>query len=364
MQTAQAKAPNPLASVTLGSGVVPVVEFNRLMADRAKHFADKTVKAGNLMMDNQGNIVQDTGNAQDRPTYPLQKHALMLLGARLGIGSYISKCPAEPEEIVTSDAKITASLRAINVNYWLKKRSHKELLMRLDAISGQPEIRAVLSKQYSPIGNDEVSRELTTVPGASDLSVRFEWTPMYLYAHIISDKCKMTTPNGEVIQGAIHLRNSEVGLSKIVLESMVMKEAAPTGAILREWSGFNKVHKMDRGDLFRAFRESVPQIFSNMSGALQKYADLQKIGVNDPNGLLETIGNERANMFNEDQKEAIKTACSQEGELKTMWNIVNVLTRAAGDQTLPPMDREKLMKSGGKIVYDIRNYGVWTRQQI
>jgi len=334
---------------------IPLEEFHDIILERSTYFNDiKCIKARRIHMDDKGRIeitipgkIKDNDGGNIEGPFGLQDLALGLLCRKFKIpANYMHKCPP--------------ALRARNINHWIKNGPTKELYIRFDSISGDPEIRAILSKHYAPFDNHQVSEKIAHIGKGRDLNVRFEWTHNKLCGQIIAAKSKLTTKNGQVIHGGAHFRNSEVGISKCSFSGFAGLVAGDGGIIFQENQEFNKTH-MKKDSIMLGFDDAVRNILDNINEDLKRYADLQNIRVREPLQLIETIY--KSYILNEPQQEEIKIAAKQQA-LKgkwTMWDIVNAISGAGVSEKLTLDERERLQKIGGEICYNIKKYNVWIK---
>lgn len=154
-------------------------------------------------------------------SYKYTRHALNQLVARIkpqgviGMGGYLAACPPE--------------LRSLNYNYWhdarfagadVNDRQNKAVMRIREDDDNSPMIRGVVSTTYVPVDDISIMNRIAAlVPGGSRMRVargdlRSRFTIIWPNA------------NGQInaddpINVAVHLANSETGVSSIRMEPMV-----------------------------------------------------------------------------------------------------------------------------------------------
>lgn len=344
---------------------VTLQELHTMLQKRAKFFRDEEVEADDLRMDRIKekptlirrsllNLLDDPLVPDDEKKgldayYPMQEHAVHLFCTRLKVPyKFFKRCwNFRDDEGLRLDCYI---------NRWLEKRGSTKFLVRIDKIHGLNEVRAVLSSRYVDLSNEDIIQELLiTLPNSSDFSVRFEWTPKFMYANIVSGKTKILA-NGEALSGGIRIKNSEVGMSSAVCEMMVLRETNKSGAILPGYIGFRRTHLQTKEDFKSAFQDSVEELVGKMDAALDSVVQTQFIKLHDHEDMIIMINK----MYQLDmiQIDAVR-ATAQGATLETLYDVIQLYTLAAADPQMYIERREKLQRVAGEIVFNMKRYGKW-----
>lgn len=166
-------------------------------------FEDITINSRELSIDPERGRIR-IGRHQE---YELNDHSFAQLCSKFQIPtSYAHRCNNE--------------LFASNVNHWLHSEN-RHLLLR----TSRNRLRAVLSDTYRTINNSEVLGWLQNRLGA-ETPIRYELTDKYLDVQIIRRNPEHGLSDGgsEGLHGGIHVRNSEVGASKIMISTLIYRE--------------------------------------------------------------------------------------------------------------------------------------------
>ncbi len=344
---------------------ITLQEFHEILQERAKFFRDEEVESNDLRLDRIKEkptlIRRSLLNLLDDPRvpaiekegldayYPMQTHAVHLFCTRLKVPyKFFKRCWNHHDD---------AGLRLdCYINRWLENRGSTKFLVRIDRIDDCNEVRAVLSSRYVDLSNEDIVQELlVTLPNSTDFSVRFEWTPKFMYANLVSDKTKLLA-NGEKISGGIRIKNSEVGMSSAVCEMMVLRETDKSGAILPGYTGFRRTHLQTKQDFKTQFQKSVEELVGKMDAALDSVAQTQFIKLHDSEEMIIMINK----MYQLDvaQIEAIQAA-SHGTTLETLYDIIQLYAMAATETGMHVERREKLQRVAGEIVFNMKRYGKW-----
>jgi hypothetical protein len=254
---------------------------------------------------------------------------------------YALRCPPE--------------LRATNCNFWLDKKKGKEFFVRFDSHpDGNEKIRAVLSDRYADLPNTELAALLVEKANPDyAFTISYELHEAVLVGDLVAANKDFVSDD---FSGAIHVRNSEVGLSKLSFQSMLYNRVDRSGVILQDQVGFDEKHIGDKSEFAKEFAVSIDKIMSNISGAIRNLTDLKHILVKDVPDLIDVICN--VNAVKDSQREALNRAQSTVPS-ETLFDIVCLFIRAATDSDLTLEEREGLQTVGGDIVMKAKRYQRW-----
>lgn len=330
--------------------LISLEDFKTKIDERAKFYRDETIFASALRMSEEnGNITRakswkdpDGKDMLGVDTYPMTKHGFSTFCQKLGIPyMYMQRCPP--------------ALRATNFNFWIERKGSKELFVRFDSYpDNQDKIRAVLSDRYADLPNTELAKLLLE-----------KANPDYLFKITYADREEAL--RGQVIahstsfiqddfQSGIHIRNSEIGLSKLTLEAMIYNRVDQSGIILKEMAGFSEKHIGEKKEFAKAFGESIDKIMANIPGVIRNLNDLRNISVGDVLEIVDVICN--SNLVKGPGKEALDRA-RVTIETKNLFDVVCIFMRAATDSELTLDEREELQRVGGDVVLKAKRYQRW-----
>lgn len=183
---------------------------------------DILIKLNKTDMDDEGFLRRlDGEGVGDQNLFKYTKHALNQLVARIkpegviGMGGYLAACPPE--------------LRAVNFNYWQTEQffgmsgqdKQNNAMLRTREDGDIRLIRGVVSKSYVPIDDLPILNQLTTVlpTGARMRSARGDLRSRY---DIIWPSSREDIAVDDAVNVAIHLVNSETGISSLKMEPMIV----------------------------------------------------------------------------------------------------------------------------------------------
>ncbi len=127
------------------------------------------------------------------------------------------------------------TLLADNINTWLATED-KRMVRVLDG-----KIRAILSDRYRVLDNyDMMFMALDEFAKAGAEVHKADLTDSHLYIKAVTPRLQGEIRPGDVIQGGIILRNSEVGASRFAVEPFVLRLKCTNGMVISE--GYSRVH--------------------------------------------------------------------------------------------------------------------------
>jgi len=325
---------------------VTLDEFKTAMIERAKFYRDEMIFADFLRMNPEdGSIIRAKPEGDGKfqqITHVMTKHGFSTLCQKLAIPTlYALRCPPE--------------LRATNFNFWLEKKKGKEFFVRFDSYpDGAEKIRAVLSDRYADLPNTELASLLIERANPDyAFTFSYELHDAVLVGDLVASNKDFVSDD---FSGAIHVRNSEVGLSKLSFQSMLYSKVDRSGVILQDQVGFDEKHIGDKSEFAKEFSASIDKIMANISGAIRNLTDLKNILVKDVPDMIDVICN--VNQVKDSQREALSRAQSTVPS-ETLFDIVCLFIRAATDSDLTLEEREGLQTVGGDIVMKAKRYQRW-----
>jgi hypothetical protein len=268
----------------------------------------------------------DTMKIGNEP-HPLKTIAQRSIAWRLGIPfQYLRKCPPE--------------IQSLNLNYWIEHEKNEQLFVRFD---GQ-DVRAIFTPKYRAVDNFEICERLDSMGYGPDTQVQCSLDPEFMSLSILDGK-KSFEINGDKFRPGISISNSEVGLASLSIAAFLLRLVCTNGMVSKTEISASYRHVSTK------ILDEFPQVMDKVSYELG--AQKRKIGlsmessVDDPLKTIESF-NRQFNL-NQSQKEAVEWAWPQEmGD--TMFNVVNVYTRASQFKGLSAANSYQLQMVGGNIL--------------
>jgi len=259
--------------------------------------------------------------------YPLKPIAQQAIANRLGIPAhYLRKCPPE--------------IQRVNLNHWIRKERNEDLFFRFD----RNEVRAVFTPRYIPTDNVEVLEHLMKLGYPPDTPVQASLDDNFLAVNI-PDGDKMFTVNGDRMTPGISVSNSEVGIAALSIASFFLRLVCTNGMISKTEVTASYRHVSAK------ILTDFPQVLSNVGHELDKQRNQLRLSleskVENPQSTIENFN--RQFQLNPVEKEAVDWALPLEYG-NTMFNVINIFTKAAQYRDLPADSSYKLQKVGGTIL--------------
>ena len=259
--------------------------------------------------------------------HPLKPIAQQAIAYRLGIPApYLKKCPAD--------------LQAVNLNHWIRYEKNEELFFRFDG----NRVRAIFTPRYIPTDNMEVLRKLESLNYSLDTRVQCNLDDEFMSLSIPDGRQTFTIYKERITPG-ISVSNSEVGLASLSIAAFLLRLICTNGMISKTQVSASYRH------ISAKILSSLPGVLSNISGELVRQKEQIKLSlesrVENPESTLNSFNSQF--MLNKIEKEAVAWALPMEYGF-TMFNVVNIYTKAAQYKALPAESSFRLEKVGGSIL--------------
>lgn len=278
--------------------------------------------------------------------YPLTPWAHGQMAQKMGIPvNYYNK---------VLDAKFY-SLLASNINAWLHTED-KRMLRILDG-----NIRAVLSDRYKVLDNfDMLFHAMVEFEQAGALIVKADLTETHLYVKAVTPKLQGEIRPGDVIQGGVILKNSEVGASRFTVQPFVLRLKCSNGLVVEQ--GYSRVHlgsRKEEGE-FRFSSQTIglenKAIWSAVSDVIRNTFDpaefdrvVQMLKGNAETEIkapIQAVDNVIIETgISDEQKQAILENLIADKD-HTQWGMVNAITATARGIKDPDLQVELETKAG------------------
>ncbi|KAB2945268.1 MAG: DUF932 domain-containing protein (plasmid) [Candidatus Methanoperedens sp.] len=229
-------------------------------------------------------------------------------------------------------------LLAENVNAWLPTED-KRMIRILDG-----NIRAILSDRYRVLDNyDLVFLALDEFAKAGADVHKLNLTESHLFVKAVTPKLRGEIRPGDIVQGGLIIKNSEVGASRFAVEPFVLRLKCTNGLVISQ--GYSRVHlgkRKEEGEfnwssetinlenqaIWSAVRDVIQQTFdpASFAAVVEKLKNNAETPVKEPvqavSNVVTAIG------LTEATKEMLLKNFLEEKDY-TQWGMTNALTATA-----------------------------------
>lgn len=229
-------------------------------------------------------------------------------------------------------------LLADNVNAWLPTED-KRMIRILDG-----NIRAILSDRYRVLDNyDLVFLALDEFAKAGADIHKLNLTESHLFVKAVTPKLRGEIRPGDIVQGGLIIKNSEVGASRFAVEPFVLRLKCTNGLVISQ--GYSRVHlgkRKEEGEfswssetinlenqaIWSAVRDVIQQTFdpASFAAVVEKLKNNADTPVKEPvqavSNVVTAIG------LTEATKEMLLKNFLEEKDY-TQWGMTNALTATA-----------------------------------
>lgn len=132
-------------------------------------------------------------------------------------------------------------LMAANVNTWAQKTPHKITVRTLDN-----NIRAIVSDKFRTLENRDLAfLTLDCMTKAGAQVVRADLSDRHMFIKATTPRMQGEIRVGDIVQGGLLIRNSEVGASRLAIQPFVNRLRCMNGMVIVEMlggAGFSQIH--------------------------------------------------------------------------------------------------------------------------
>ena len=295
--------------------------YNRVH-DMSLRYSDSFVKARDITFTSFEaiNIGSDS--------HPLRPAAQSSIANRLGIPAhYLRKCPAD--------------IQALNLNHWITKEQNEELFFRFDG----EDVRAIFTPRYIPTDNIEVLEELVGLDYDPATPVHCSLDGEFMCLSIPDGKKTFEITPGDRMTPGVTVSNSEVGLASLSIAAFVLRLKCTNGMIAKTEISASYRH------ISHKILSEFPQVLDNVSYELGKQKDQFRLSieskVDSPEASIASFN--RTFQLRKEEIEAVEWALPLEYG-HTMFNVVNIYTKAAQFDGLSAESSFRLQKVGGQLL--------------
>jgi hypothetical protein len=257
----------------------------------------------------------------------LKPIAQQSIANRLGIPiHYLRKCPPD--------------IQRSNINYWLAREKNDELFFRFDG----EKVRAIFTPRYTPTDNIDVLEKIRALDYPMTTKVQCSMDDEFMMVNIPDDRETFSIDGNRMTPG-ISISNSEVGLAALSISAFVLRLVCTNGMISKTEVTASYRH------ISTKILNEFPQVLSNVGQDVGRQKNLFRLSleskVTDPESTINNFN--RQFQLGKEETEAVGWALPLEYG-QTMFNVVNVYTKAAQYQGLSAESSHKLQKVGGAIL--------------
>jgi len=241
---------------------------------------------------------------------------------------------------------------------------HRKDEQRLVRTSGGDSCRALLSKKYRVMDNDEFLKTVLPILSINpNLNVQEAFlSDIHLQLSITLEESDRHVRPGDAVKYGVVLLNSEVGLGSLSLSSFIFRLVCRNGLVVPEREGsLRRIHlgraMADVNDnynksIWREYSSAVKELLTGKRFeeiiASMRSAAARPI-VKDAEAVVEEIG-KKFNLSKEEQ--ALVQAQYEANADRSVWGLVNSVTEAAKEATTIQR-RNELQIIGGKLLPQI-----------
>lgn len=132
-------------------------------------------------------------------------------------------------------------LLAQNINTWMQKKPHKVTVRTLDR-----NVRAIVSDKFRTLENRDLAfLALDCFTKAGAQVIRADMSDRHLYIKATTPMMQGEVRVGDIVQGGLLIRNSEVGASRLAIQPFVNRLRCTNGMVIAEMlggAGFSQIH--------------------------------------------------------------------------------------------------------------------------
>lgn len=305
--------------------------------------SDYIEKASNLKMDSLGRLTTRAEN-EEHFTVKFNEWGLAQTLGRMevpGLREY-GKYLMEKEETYR-----LSNIFNFHLDQTVEKKGDKEWLIR----TKNDVCRACLSDRYSIIDNEDIihsiyetfkDENIEVVGNSIDhtyMNLRLKMTEIQLNAG--------TEQNKDPLFLGVHVLNSEVGASSVIIYLIIYREVCTNG-LVREISrggGYKQRHIINPNDTQSAIAEKFANVLREGIESLELFASSKDKKVSKPEKVIEEIVN-RERLPKEMTERVVKSYLEEEDP--TEYGILNAFTRSAREMNF--VDRLEVEKLAGKLL--------------
>lgn len=250
-------------------------------------------------------------------------------------------------------ARIEPDLRAANISRAIAGRA-SDLLVRTEG----NRVRGLLGPRYAAVNNLDIVDGL--LARDSRALARYELTESALDIQIVGGSQARDVRTDSALKSGLHIRNSEVGLSKLNIEGFVLRTICLNGMVLRGSSGtFSRVHVGDGDDILRQALESLNVLGSHAGEAARRFGQAYEIsigGIDKGAEVIKRIG-DHYDLTRPQVAASIDGFNTEPGD--RLYHVLQGLAHAGTHSSLAQDARLQLQTVAGTVLNSIEHGHRW-----
>ena len=258
----------------------------------------------------------------------LKSMAQRALCDRLNIPiQYLRRCPPD--------------IQAQNLNYWVKKIPQKELFFRFDGDA----IRSIFSTRYVPINNSTIIEKLLGNGYTEQSEAQFSIDENFMMLSLTNGASFVMKKNDRIRSG-VSIGNSETGTASLSMSAFFLRLVCTNGLIMAT-TDIERRFKHVSKKILDNFNDIVGQVSGELEQQKSRFKLSKNTKVSDPVATINSFNQQF--QLSKLEQEAVEWALPMEtGD--SMYNILNVYTKASQFSELSAASSWNLQKVGGQIL--------------
>ncbi len=250
-----------------------------------------------------------------------------------------------------------------NINTWMQRKPHKVTVRTLDR-----NVRAIVSDKFRTLENRDLAfLTLDCMTKAGAMVVRADLSDRHMFIKATTPRMQGEIRVGDIVQGGLLIRNSEVGASRLAIQPFVNRLKCTNGMVIAEMlggAGFSQIHlggrksagvyqfsdqtmQLENMAIFSKIRDVIRQTFEpgwfNTTVAALKMSAENKVPL--PERAIHNVV--EMNGLPDSMRESILKAYLGEPD-PTQYGIVQAVT-ATAKNIISPEDRVAMEELGGRL---------------
>ena len=307
------------------SNMTTLAKVHERVEAMARDHTDQNVNVKDITFKNLDTVMIGSESHQLKPV------AQQSIAYRLGIPiQYLRRCPE--------------SVQAYNMNFWITKEKNEELFFRFH----NDQVRAIFTPRYVPTDNIEIMEKLSSLNYSPDTPVQSNLDDEFMMISI-PDRDKTFKINGDKMTPGVSISNSEVGIAALSISAFMLRLVCTNGMISKTEVTASYRH------ISVKILDEFPKVLDGISHDLDKQKDQFRLSleskVENPQMTIDSFN--RQFQLGKEEQEAVEWALPYELKPEnkvTMFNVINIYTKAAQYQPLSAESSYKLQKVGGTIL--------------
>ena len=269
--------------------------------------------------------------SEEHPILPVAQRAI---STRMGVPfQYLEKLPDH--------------IAAVNLNHFLRHERNEKLFVRFEGA----EIRYVATPRYTPTDNKDVIGELFRLGYDEATPVQCRLDQRFMMLGLPNRDGAFEVARGDTMMPGISIGNSEVGLAALSVSAFILRLVCTNGMI-----GTEKVSVSSYRHISTRPLDELPRILNSASDGLEYHKTRLRFSLESPVADIQSTLGSMGRQFQLSQHEmaALEWATPFEQapaeDQNTLFNVINIFTRASQSPEITADSAHRLQKFGGKVL--------------